>query len=163
MNTPTVAVSGFDVPFARPHYESKTVNGFRSWEVVGRFGYPGSLPVDALKTWAVCIELPVVTVHIFDPTALLAEPIYTADPGDPAQSVPITLVAESSDADNNPLTGSALQWIFRDGTLGTGESITFTLPAPAPAEDFLDHEVEVIAMDADGNSARATIVITVTK
>lgn len=69
----------------------------------------------------------------------------------------ITFEATAADAEGEPLTGEALEWRSdRDGSLGTGETVTHDDLSPG------DHEITLTASDARGGEATVGVSISVT-
>lgn len=88
-----------------------------------------------------------------DPEASIARPSAKSifDEGDA-----VTLEGSASDPTEGSLSGASLEWSSdRDGTLGTGETVTASSLSGGP------HAITLTATDSDGNTGSATVEILV--
>lgn len=103
---------------------------------------------------------PVVTI-----TNPATSPFYAAT----ADTVPIPLTATATDAEDGPLSGTAVKWFdtytgVSGASLGSGTSISTLLArlqADQAANRYTEHTVRVEATDSAGNTTSATVLILV--
>jgi hypothetical protein len=161
-----------------PHVVASSKGGLveGNWAVTAIHGHQVGEP-SGVQVTAICIEVPVIVdVAIVSPrgeicthcTADVEMPVRVGvDPTDPQMSEPIDFVAEASDGQGDPLTGSALVWTrYTDPAapgvpLGTGESFTARLPAPPPGEATVGYLIQVVASDPSGNMGSDYVVVIV--
>lgn len=144
------------------------------WLVSGIHGHQRA-ETGGLVVHAVCVEIPqIIDAMILSPrgevcndcVAPIEQPVVVEpDPSNPSESEPIDFTGSATDGQGNPLTGSALVWTAHGGggspiSLGTGETLTSSLPAPT-AGGSIGYIVELVASDPDGNQDSDSIAVVV--
>jgi hypothetical protein len=130
---------------------------------------PGSYTIEARYGAAVDrIEISVVALEEGEEPN--TEPMVDiTSPQDKSQfqengNVPVTFTGTASDAEDGPLTGSSLQWSYRQGTSGSwqdagqGTSTTITFPGSC---NWVSYQIQLAAMDSEGRDAHARIIVSV--
>ncbi|MEM4729805.1 MAG: Ig-like domain-containing protein [Thermoplasmata archaeon] len=128
-----------------------------TWLIVNTSGLRGGagefrvLASDGFNT--VRAESPPVSLPGRPPAVFLQRPEPAAGPFETGDL--ISLVAFAYDPDDGPLTGKTIKWSSSaSGALGTGQRLLVALPAGV-------HTITVVATDSDGNTAQASVRITV--
>jgi hypothetical protein len=156
-----------DLLIPRQVSTSNVQSQYSTWRNIAAFGYQTpnydfrpcdpSINPNCAQTAALaaCIEIPdipFVQVKIIQPDDAQSFPPQ----GGSSETAPITFVAEATDESGEPLTGGSLQWFRDDMPIGTGDTITTTLPAPQGS--VISFQIKVTAT---GESTSASDQITV--